>query len=352
MSKKVAQDRIFQGKSCLVSRFSLYLMPKSLIYTERMKKILIIVFFVFAAFGVSKAQQDPHYTHYMFNKLMFNPAYAGAKDAICAGIIYHKQTTTFQGSTEHERTPTYQSFSINGPLKFKTGSQVFGLGLDIVNDDYAFEKDLGFNVSANYHIQGLSFGTLAAGIDVGMLQRTLNGDKLKPLIPGDPRVPNSQVTDSKADMGLGVYVYDKDYYAGLSVKHLLQGKMNWISINEQYKFDRAYYLVGGYDYHLNSSIDLQPSVLFKYQGDFQADATVIGLYDQKFWGGLHYRLKADISIMLGMYINNHLSVGYAYDLPTTQLINYLGNQEIYVNYCFNIKLPKIGPRPYRDTRHL
>ena len=30
-----------------------------------------------------QAQQDPSYTHFTYNKLLYNPAYAGASDNFC-----------------------------------------------------------------------------------------------------------------------------------------------------------------------------------------------------------------------------------------------------------------------------
>jgi len=36
-------------------------------------------------------QQDPHYTQYMYNMSVFNPAYAGSKEALSMGVLYRKQ---------------------------------------------------------------------------------------------------------------------------------------------------------------------------------------------------------------------------------------------------------------------
>ncbi|WP_309642473.1 type IX secretion system membrane protein PorP/SprF, partial [Flavobacterium sp.] len=56
-----------------------------------MKKIffttLIMVFALFDA----NAQQDPHYTQYMYNMNVINPAYAGSKENLSFGLLYRKQ---------------------------------------------------------------------------------------------------------------------------------------------------------------------------------------------------------------------------------------------------------------------
>jgi len=37
-----------------------------------------------------QAQQDPLYTHFMFNKLVYNPAYAGTNpEVICFNFLAH-----------------------------------------------------------------------------------------------------------------------------------------------------------------------------------------------------------------------------------------------------------------------
>jgi hypothetical protein len=37
------------------------------------------------------AQQNPHYTQYMYNMNVINPAYAGSKESISFGALYRKQ---------------------------------------------------------------------------------------------------------------------------------------------------------------------------------------------------------------------------------------------------------------------
>jgi hypothetical protein len=34
-----------------------------------------------------EAQQDPHYTQYMYNMNVMNPAYAGSKETISMGLL-------------------------------------------------------------------------------------------------------------------------------------------------------------------------------------------------------------------------------------------------------------------------
>ena len=73
----------------------------------------------YSAFG----QQDPMFTKYMFNSLVYNPAYAGAKDHMAIGILHRTQWWGIDGA------PTTQSFTIHTPLK----NERVGVGLSAVN---------------------------------------------------------------------------------------------------------------------------------------------------------------------------------------------------------------------------
>ena len=56
-----------------------------------MKKILLPAVIILMAFLDANAQQDPHYTQYMYNMNVINPAYAGSKESISGGLLYRQQ---------------------------------------------------------------------------------------------------------------------------------------------------------------------------------------------------------------------------------------------------------------------
>ena len=84
----------------------------------------IIPFVFFALFMLkSHAQQDPHYTQYMYNMNVVNPAYAGSKENISMGLLYRKQWVGIDGA------PQSGTLSLHSPV----GKNV-GLGLSVVTD--------------------------------------------------------------------------------------------------------------------------------------------------------------------------------------------------------------------------
>jgi len=66
--------------------------------------------FLLAVTGTLKAQQDPLYTHYMYNTLSVNPAYAGSRDALSILALGRLQWVGFDGA------PMTQTAQIHSPI--------------------------------------------------------------------------------------------------------------------------------------------------------------------------------------------------------------------------------------------
>ena len=88
-----------------------------------MKKIYFALLIVLVSIADVSAQQDPHYTQYMYNMNVINPAYAGSKESISGGLLYRQQWVGLEGA------PTTGTFAIHSPV----GKNV-GLGLSAISD--------------------------------------------------------------------------------------------------------------------------------------------------------------------------------------------------------------------------
>ena len=62
-----------------------------------MKKLFILVLLAAGVWQV-QAQQDHRYTQFMYNKLMYNPAYAGARGVPSISAMYRQQWLGFEGA--------------------------------------------------------------------------------------------------------------------------------------------------------------------------------------------------------------------------------------------------------------
>lgn len=302
--------------------------------TNMMKrKLAFVALFAFAVLKVS-AQQDPYYTFFMFNQMVYNPAYAGSKDAICATAQYKKQWSGFVGS------PEFQTFTINSPVGRK-----LGLGMSIVNDAIGFQNSLNAVFNASYRFQLGSTSTLAVGVAGGFMQKSLDGTKMDPVTKGDPKIPASKVSANAPDVNAGIWYTNSALYnlrIGLSATHLMQSTISYETTGGQLvdsKLATHYYLFGGIEYPLTSSITLEPNILVKKDPTkIQVDLNAFALYNNKIRGGVLYRTGDAFSAMVGYQFSPSLHAGYAYDFTTSRIIKYSGgSHELYVTYCFKFK---------------
>src|ERR1700748_2437964 len=97
-----------------------------------MKKIYLAAFIAFMAFGKAEAQQNPHYTQYMYNMNIVNPAYAGSKDHLSGTLLYRNQWVGIDGA------PTTFSLSGSSPVG-KNG----GAGLSDISDPSGTVREYG-----------------------------------------------------------------------------------------------------------------------------------------------------------------------------------------------------------------
>jgi type IX secretion system PorP/SprF family membrane protein len=313
------------------------------------KNLTFIAFLFISTFAFS--QQLPQYTQYMFTKLAYNPGYAGAGKGICVQGLVRQQWVGFketddEGNT-HTVAPETYLVSVHSPVKFLRG----GIGGTIVQDKIAFQNNISLNLMYAYQAS-LGAGDLGIGVQLTLLNKTIDFSNFNPIDPGDPVLEGkAEESDMIFDMGLGLYYRVPDtYYFGLSVLQLLETQSDPAATSTQ--LSRQYNLVGGYEFSLPNlpSFDMLPSFLLKTDGvSIQMDLTALMRYRNQFWGGLTYRYQDAVAIIVGMEWKN-FNVGYSYDINTSALGSW-GSHEIRLGYCFKIEVDKVK-KIYRNTRFL
>ncbi len=306
---------------------------------------LLLLLFIQPGFS----QQDPVTSHYMFNTLTYNPGNAGTSGMICATALTRQQWVGFKGA------PATTIFNISAPVSpFGINS---GVGLIVESDNIGFDKDI--NLSASYsYLLDLGTGTLGIGLNLGMLNKTLNptweipsGDIHTPA-SGDPLIPETKESFVAFDAGFGLYYRTENYYAGLSVTHLNQPKIKYTKGTPY--VSRNYYLTAGYTLQLpNPSLELLPSVFAYSDGKVtQFAVSTLIRYNKKVWGGVSYRAGDALVGMIGLELYNGLRLGYAYDFTLSDIKkNSSGSHEFMVNYCFDLSLGRSSMK-YKSIRFL
>ncbi|MGB1031415.1 MAG: PorP/SprF family type IX secretion system membrane protein, partial [Flavobacteriales bacterium] len=231
-----------------------------------MKRILSILLVVLA-FSSVKAQQDPQFTQWFNDKLSFNPAVAGLNDAHCFSLFYRNQWSGFTapsaGGGEVAVNPKTFMFNYSG--YFGNG---IGAGLNFYNDQLGNETNNVVKLSGAYHLPLNSGPKLSFGLSLGLYQKAL-GDNWIFIDEDDPSIPNQGPSQGTFDLGLGVYLYDTDYYVGLSSTHLTAADLDQLGISVA----RHYFFMGGYNFDLPSggvSMKLRTNLLAK--SDFNKTA--------------------------------------------------------------------------------
>ena len=298
-----------------------------------MKKVLFGLFLLTLGY-TAKAQQDYQFTHYMYDKLSFNPGYAGLNKSICGTIIFREQWSGFDGN------PTTALINVHSPVKMLRG----GLGFTYVSDKLGFESNNLARLSYSYHM-GLGVGDLGIGISAGILQKSIQANWITP--DGTPAIDDASIAVSGAnglvpDINFGVFYLQNQLYMGISATHLYAPDLTDLNISNA----KHFWITAGYEYGLGPDLKLRPSILAKSDAaSTQLDVNVNVLYKDMIWGGVSYRVSDAIAPMLG-YQNNDvgggtLRIGYAYDVTTSQIKGYSnGSHDIMVNYCFNLDKPK------------
>lgn len=314
------------------------------------------IFMVVAGLSVSlisSAQQDPHYSNFMHNKLTYNPGFAGNGDKFCATLLQRSQWVGFGGGEEsgvpRGEAPTNLVGSFNAPI----GKRI-GLGVHILRDELGFALATTPTLSLSYKHPLKNDDVLAIGFSGGLMQKSLDGTKLKPLEQGDDKIPTTNVSGTTMDFGAGIYysrqqlsVFD-NFYAGISATHLNQGKVTyeWSGGSRTDDLKMHYYFIAGAEYALNSDFKLQPNLIVKKDpAKIQTDLNCFLIWNEKLRGGLTWRPMDAAVVLLGYQYRDNLYIGYSYDLTTSRILKYSsGSHEIVLRYCFGIKYtPKVNP---------
>lgn len=315
-----------------------------------MKGTLLSLLFIAAAAGTVFAQQQPQFTHYSFNGMYLNPAYAGIKGQGEVTTIGRYQYLGYDASFDDGGSPQTGLIMASLPVRAIGG----GIGLSVSYDRFAVMRMVNTQLSYSKHIK-IGEGTLGLGVQ-GIFNNISSG-KHRAIDKDDPSVPLDG-SDSKFDVGAGVWYESPTLYGGLSVNNLLRSEYLFNSEarsnTARYIAENHSYLTAGYNIEASPSVVVTPSVLVKMvmPGQFSDDgkftfknnsyeANVRATFDDKFWGGLGYRHQESFTGMAGLALakDNALRIGYAFDFVAfNQDARALSSHEIMLSY----RLPKPG----------
>jgi type IX secretion system PorP/SprF family membrane protein len=319
------------------------------------------------------AQQQPHYTQYIINNYIINPAITGIENYTDVKISHRHQWVGLQdapvttyltlhmplGKKDDRTTPT--SFKTPGEnprgrnfwQDYEAAKPHSGIGMKIINDRTGPINRFAGYVSYAYHI-GISAQTsIAAGFEAGVRNISLDRSKLDfgAANPIDPAVYNSkEINQLKPDFGAGIWVYSADYFIGLSAQQIIPQKI-YFSDNtvkqEAGKLVPHLFATAGYRFFIDEDITMLPSIMFKYvqPAPVQFDINTKFQYRDVMWIGAGYRYKDGVAAMFGVNVSNTFNLSYAYDYTTSNLNTVSkGTHEIILGFLIGNKYGDWCPR--------
>lgn len=309
-----------------------------------MKRILILFILVInlnLVFG-----QDSQFSQFYATPLYLAPSFAGATDGDRLAVSYRNQWPSIPNS--------FQTFTFSYDHYYPKLKS--GLGILILRDQAGsgYLSTTNFGIVYSYNIKFRNKWSFRPGINFMYTQRNIDFDKLifgDDIINGDTEgsveIPTLE-RKSDIDASVSGLAYNKDYWIGFTMDHLLKPNRSLTGDVSQDPF--KYTLFGGAKfsifekYNLLSGQSISPAFLFKYQDQYTQLDLGLYWYQIPLVIGVWYRgipvfkelTSSDALVFLiGMKLDQ-ISIGYSYDLTISKLVGHTGGaHEISVNYTFN-----------------
>jgi len=305
-----------------------------------MKKLSLFTFILLSVFSIDlHSQQDPQYTHYMYNMNVINPAYAGSRGTLSISALYRTQWVGLDGS------PETATLAIHAPV-----GKNLALGFSVIADEIGPVKEQNIYADISYTLTTSEEGRLAFGLKGGITLQDIGLVSL--LLPQDPNDPlfADNVNEVYPNFGAGIYYYTDKFYAGLSAPNLLEtvhfekdgGTLSKASEKMHYFFTT------GYVFDLSESLKFKPSAMAKAVSGspLSIDVSANFLINDRLELGANYRFGDAVSGLVNFGVTPDLRLGYAYDYTTTNLGNFnSGTHEIFLLWDIdfskkNLKSPR------------
>lgn len=303
----------------------------------------VILFFIILLGCKVSAQQRPHYTQYLQNMQVINPALSGMYNSLHAKAGVRNQWVGF------ESAPKTSYFTISTPINFSKdylmgGDADFGIeepatksdrdgyyssdnhhgsGLIVLNDQTGALSRASINLTYAYHLALGTFANLSVGVGAGVNRVSLNTKELKFENPLEPAIVDGNITRWSPDVNVGIYLYAAQFYLGGSIQQVMKQKL---SFNENYDKSTGeevlhYFFTLGYRQWIKEDFSITPSIMIRSVSPLPKgiDLNLKVAFRDNVWIAGSYRKKDSFSALMGFTISKTFEAGYAYDFTRSQL---------------------------------
>lgn len=333
---------------------------------------LITVIIMTGVTNKSFGQQRPHYTQYILNNYIINPALTGIENYTDIKLSYRNQWVGFPGAPktiyatihapigkqDYRTSPT--SFEVPGENprgryyweEYTAAEPHHGVGATIINYKTGYINRSYITVSYAYHLGLTPKLNLSAGFAAGISAINIDASKIELANPVDPAIGGTaqELRKVKPELNAGLWLYSDRFFAGFAAQQIIPQKVTLVT-NDFYKSTLVphFFATAGYRFLVNEEVNIIPSVMLRYIPSMPvfADVSVKAQYQDRFWIGGNYRLKEGFAAMTGFNISNTFNVSYSYDVNNSKyLLQYMqrGTHEIVLGFMIGNKYGDLCPR--------
>ncbi len=302
-----------------------------------MRIIFYTLFLLFLLNNQAWSQNDRLYSMFVFNKLQYNPAYAGSADALNVGAHYRHQWQGLDGAPK-----TITAFAHTPIMGGRSG-----VGLSLVSDEIGIFNTTYAKIDYAYRIAFKNDTKLSLGINAQFDFTRFDWTKAELIDNIDSAIPFGEPSGNALNVGAGIYYAGKNFYVGASVPNLMRNAITSSAYAGfgQLKDLRAHYLMAGVVFKINPKIHIKPSFLVSYvkNAPAEVDFNLSLLFLESFWIGASYRLDESADAFIQFPLTQQLKLAVGVDYALTELNSFTkGSFEVMVEYLFKYDNEKVN----------
>lgn len=302
-----------------------------------MKKYYISIFLLLLSIGFLEAQQLPLHTQFLYNKLAYNPAYAGSNNSWQITGMYRNQWIGLEGA------PKTINFSAHGNALGEKSS----LGIQLRNFELGISNFTNVEGVYSYTIPLSDDTRFSIGLSASMrhIQTDYRDARINVTTPVeiDPSLILDQRNQWDPNFGIGLYLESDDFFIGLSSPRIVQQDL---AFEREMLLDTEeavhFYLMGGYAIELKEHLTLLAQSKLRYTSNAPFDADISGILriNNSIDFGLNYRLGGinnsfgeSIDLLASILIDTKMRFGFSYDLALSDIREVSdGSVELLIQY--------------------
>lgn len=316
------------------------------------------------------AQQRPHYSQYVLNNYIINPAITGIENYAdikmsmrnqWVGIPGMPKTVYLTAHTPLNKKDYRENITSlgmkNNPIgydfteTYTAAAPHHGIGISAFNYSTGYINRINAMATYGYHMGLSEKWSLGGGFGAGFSQVAINRSQIVIENSNDPLIGalTGIKRKLKPDLSAGLYLYSSKYFLGISGQQLIPAKLDITDTSYQTSLIPHLFATAGTRIRLNEYISFLPSVMFRYIKNLPltVDYNFKLQYINFLWAGVNVRRGDGISTMLGVNFNSTLNVSYAYDMTASKtLLGPLnkGTHELVLGFVLNNRYNDMSPR--------